>query len=161
MQSNFFRCPSDKDDTARNAAPQPPHGPYFYSYSQVSFDLVGTQNPGPASIYQGANTAPFGITASYPYRMVNMNNPSAKVMYAEEVANENNPKDAPRGPGGPLPGGHINDGRFVPGALNSATVNDYLTIRHNGRGTVGFADGHVEATYWHSITNRSTIQPDL
>jgi hypothetical protein len=48
---------------------------------------VGTQNPGPASIYQGANTAPFGITASYPYRMVNMNNPSAKVMYAEEVAN--------------------------------------------------------------------------
>jgi prepilin-type processing-associated H-X9-DG protein len=60
-----------------------------------------------------------------------------------------------------LPAGHINDGRFVPGALNSATVNDYLTIRHNGRGTVGFADGHVEATYWHSITNRSTIQPDL
>jgi len=87
VQSNFFRCPSDKDDRARNAAPQPPHGPYFYSYSQVSFDLVGTQNPGPASIYQGANTAPFGITASYPYRMVNMNNPSAKVMYAEEVAN--------------------------------------------------------------------------
>lgn len=60
-----------------------------------------------------------------------------------------------------MPAGHINDGRFVPGALNSATVNDYLTIRHNGRGTVGFADGHVEATYWHSITNRSTIQPDL
>ncbi|NBV23048.1 MAG: type II secretion system protein [Proteobacteria bacterium] len=163
VQSNFFRCPADKFDTDRNNNPQPPHGPYYYSYSMTSFDLVGTFNPGPASIYVGANTAPFGITASYPFRMASMNGPSGKVLFAEEVADSNNIKDSPRDPvtGAFLPAGPINDGRFVPGALNSPTVNDYLTIRHNGRGTVGFGDGHTEATYWYSITNRNTIQPDL
>lgn len=162
VQSNFFRCPSDKDDAGRNSNLQLPHGPYYYSYSMVSFDLVGTLNPGPASIYQGANSAPFGITTRYPFRMANMRNPSSKVLFAEEVANRSNPKDAPRdAAGAPLPAENINDGRFVPGALNATTVNDYLTIRHNGRGTVAFSDGHAEAAFWHSITNRATIQPDL
>jgi len=162
VQSNFFRCPADKFDRDRNANPQLPHGPYFYSYSMTSFDLVGTFNPGPASIYRGANSAPFTITASFPFRMASVRGPAGKVLFAEEVADSRNIKDAPRGPTGNfLPGGPINDGRFVPGALNATTVNDYLTIRHNGRGTVGYGDGHAEAAYWNSITDRRTIQPDL
>jgi prepilin-type processing-associated H-X9-DG protein len=162
VQSNFFRCPSDKFDNDRNNNPQLPHGPYFYSYSMASFDLTGGANPGPASIYQGANTAPFAITASFPFRMNQVMRPAGKVLFAEEVADSQNIKDSPRDAAGNyLPGGPINDGRFVPGAPNAATVQDYLTIRHNGRGTVGFGDGHTEPTYWYSITNRNTIQPDL
>jgi prepilin-type N-terminal cleavage/methylation domain-containing protein/prepilin-type processing-associated H-X9-DG protein len=156
MNSNMFRCATDKDDSTRKANPQLPHGPYFFSYSLNSYDISGSgntrMNRGMASIFEGNPASSSNITAAWPFKLASIKGPSSKIMLAEEQSSWN-PQDscAP----GIAAAGLINDGRWVP------TSPDYLTIRHNGKATVGFADGHNEFVVYQFGLNQTNSRPDL
>lgn len=142
VQSNLFRCPSDRDNSTR-ANMRDAHGPYFYSYSLTSYDIQNNRNLGMASIYRTT-----GGQAWFPFRMAYIQRPSSKIMYTEENASA-------RLDDSPVPNAAIiNDGRWVP-------TGDYITIRHNGRGNALFADGHVTAVTWEFGRDLVNSRPDL
>ena len=135
----LFRCPLDTDDSARIAQADN-NGPYLYSYSLTSFDVVNGINPGMSSVFTGGQSLPFPLAA--------VRNPGGKIMLAEEVAS-NNSRDNPTG------AEVINDGRWV------SAENDPLTARHGGKADVTFADFHVEAETWEFGDNITNSEPDL
>jgi prepilin-type N-terminal cleavage/methylation domain-containing protein/prepilin-type processing-associated H-X9-DG protein len=146
VSSNLFRCPVDKYDKDRNANTDG-NGPYFYSYSMTSYDLNGTVNPGMASIFQGAATSP----TSYHFKLGNVKRPASKIMLAEEqAAYRKEDSYAPTDTSLSI----INDGRWVPGG-------DVITIRHNKKGDVAFADGHVEPVTPRFGSDQNNSRPDL
>jgi prepilin-type N-terminal cleavage/methylation domain-containing protein/prepilin-type processing-associated H-X9-DG protein len=124
VQSNLFRCPRDKDESERRFQTDG-NGPYNYSYSLTSRDLVGTRNHGIASIY--------GNAGNYPFRGSAIKNPVKKLMVVEEQTSHKRGESSDVGGTSAI----INDGRWVPGG-------DRITVRHQGRGDVIFADGHGE-----------------
>jgi prepilin-type N-terminal cleavage/methylation domain-containing protein/prepilin-type processing-associated H-X9-DG protein len=127
VSSNLFRCPVDRYDKERLSL-NDGSGPYFYSYSLTSYDLEGSYNPGMASIFQGSVDA----AQAFPFKMATVKSPSGKIMLAEEQSSHQpNESSDPHGTSS-----IINDGRFVP-------PGDLLTLRHNQKGDVAFADGHV------------------
>jgi prepilin-type processing-associated H-X9-DG protein/prepilin-type N-terminal cleavage/methylation domain-containing protein len=124
VQSNLFRCARDKDNSERRLQTDG-NGPYNYSYSLVSRDLVGNVCPGIASIGSGG--------AWYPFRINSIKTPVKKLMVVEEQTTHKRGESMDVGGSSAI----INDGRWVPGG-------DLITIRHSGRGNVIFADGHAE-----------------
>jgi prepilin-type N-terminal cleavage/methylation domain-containing protein/prepilin-type processing-associated H-X9-DG protein len=142
VQSNLFRCPLDRDNSTR-ATLSDAHGPYFYSYSLTSYDISGNQNLGMASIMRSS-----GGQAWFPYKMAYIRGPSSKIMYAEENASAKL-DDSPVA-NAPI----INDGRYV-------ATGDYLTVRHNRRAVVGFADGRAAAVPWEFGRNLTNSRPDF
>jgi prepilin-type N-terminal cleavage/methylation domain-containing protein/prepilin-type processing-associated H-X9-DG protein len=126
VNTNLFRCPLDRDDKERLASSDS-NGAYYYSYSMTSYDIANGANRGMASINNG--------TAFFPFKSNAIKNPAAKIMLAEEqtsyLASEVSDPTA----------NVINDGRWIP-------TGDVLTSRHNKRGDVVFADGHVTAVKW-------------
>jgi prepilin-type processing-associated H-X9-DG protein len=140
--SNLFRCPSDIYDTERVANFGADPGPYWYSYSMTSYGLEGSYNPGFTSINDGTLR---------PFKLSQAKRHSAKIMLCEEQTsadptrrpNEASSTDNP-----------INDGRWVPGS-------DSLTSRHNKKGDVGFADGHVAAVRPAFAKIIANSRPDL
>jgi prepilin-type N-terminal cleavage/methylation domain-containing protein/prepilin-type processing-associated H-X9-DG protein len=142
VQSNLFRCPLDRDNSTR-ATMTDSHGPYFFSYSLTSYDISGNQNLGMASILRTS-----GGQGWFPYKMAFIRSPSSKIMYAEENASAKL-DDSPVA-NAPI----INDGRYVP-------TGDYLTVRHNRRAVVSFADGHASAVPWEFGRNLTNSRPDL
>lgn len=133
---NLFRCPLDNSDTARLAQADAANDPYLYSYSLTGYGmtlnsgggpgLTGTMNYGMASVFSGS-----GATAvAFPFKQSSINNPSGKIMLAEEPS---------LGTDNPDGGSVINDGRWQP------QFPDPLTNRHGRKADVTFADSHVEA----------------
>lgn len=144
VSSNLFRCPGDKYDTERRSLDS--NGPYYYSYSMTSYDLQGSVNPGMASIFQGSVNSP----TPYHFKLVNVKRPSNKIMLAEEqAAHRIDESFNPRGSEA-----IINDGRWVP-------TGDVVTIRHNKKGDVAFADGHVQAVTPRFGLDQANSRPDL
>jgi prepilin-type processing-associated H-X9-DG protein/prepilin-type N-terminal cleavage/methylation domain-containing protein len=129
VSSNLFRCPRDRDNSGR-AAQNDANGLYYYSYSLVSRDLVGNNSPGIASIFSGT---------WHPFRASSLLTPVKKLMVVEEQASLKKGESPDVGGSSSV----INDGRWVPGS-------DKITIRHQGRGNVVFADGHC-----------STVRPQI
>jgi prepilin-type N-terminal cleavage/methylation domain-containing protein/prepilin-type processing-associated H-X9-DG protein len=128
IQSNLFKCPLDKDDSERKFQTDG-NGPYIYSYTLTSRDLDGTRNPGMASIYDG----PVNGATPHIFRANGIKNPTKKIMLCEEqVSHKQNESMDVNGTSN-----IINDGRWVPGG-------DLISLRHNKKGNVSFADGHVE-----------------
>jgi prepilin-type N-terminal cleavage/methylation domain-containing protein/prepilin-type processing-associated H-X9-DG protein len=145
VTSNLFRCPVDRNDKERLTLSDG-NGPYFPSYSMNSYDLNGNINPGMASIFQGNVNNP----VRYLFKMGNVKRLSNKIMLAEEQASHRaDDSFNPRGSEA-----IINDGRWVP-------TGDVLTIRHNKKGDVGFADGHVEAVTPRFGLAPANSRPDL
>lgn len=145
ISSNLFRCPVDKNDRERLQLADG-NGPYFFSYSLTSFDLDGTRNLGMASIFQGSVTSP----TRYPFKLAGVKNPSGKIMFAEEQASHATGESYnPRGSEG-----IINDGRWVTGG-------DVMTVRHNKKGDVAFADGHVAPVTPQFGLRVENSRPDL
>jgi prepilin-type N-terminal cleavage/methylation domain-containing protein/prepilin-type processing-associated H-X9-DG protein len=138
--ARLFRCPLDTDNSARFAAADSVNGPYLYSYSVTSYDVVNGVNPGMTSVFTGGQDLPFTLAG--------IRNPSEKIMLAEEAASES-PRDNPTG------AGVINDGRWVP------ANHDPLTARHGGNADVTFADFHVAPMPWESGDNLTNSEPDL
>src|SRR5687767_2178132 len=71
-QSNLFRCPRDRDNSERRLQTDG-NGPYNYSYSLVSRDLVGNVNPGIASIYRTDGSR-------FPFKASSIKTPVKKLM---------------------------------------------------------------------------------
>ena len=158
-RSALFRCPSDTTDTDR-LKQATADGPYPYSYSLTGFGFdyppppVGFPadvNNGMSSVFQ---TAP-GVLINFPFKHASIKNPSAKIMLAEEPGSTSS-RDHLNGDTTALPifNGVANDGRWVPNF-------DSLTIRHNGRGNVTFADGHVRAEKPDFGLNLTNSMPSL
>ncbi len=131
---SMFRCPLDTDNTARLAEGEtdPANGPYMYSYSVTSYNesnyvnsagVTVTVNPGISSVFTSG--------LNLPFKLSQVNNPSGKIVFAEEVASDA-ASDNPTG------AAVINDGRWMPDSGNP------LTARHGGKADVTFCDFHVE-----------------
>ncbi len=140
--TNLFRCPADRDAPAREAKwRRAPAGtnPYLYSYTFPSYVSGSGQNHGMSSIYGAAGAPPLH------FKMTAVKSPTQKLMLVEENGSTENVFV--------FDSGNIaDDGRWVPDSnLLSArhkfgtgmrlTQKDYL---EKGRGSVVFADGHVE-----------------
>jgi len=113
----LFRCPADRDAPGRCTYP--------FSYT-LSTHLASTYNSSAGMI---------------PFKLPSVRNPAGKIMNDEEAT----------GPSDFYPGRSktADDGRWIPeiGDVQYAlyTGNNNLSIRHNKRGCVNFADGHAEA----------------
>jgi prepilin-type N-terminal cleavage/methylation domain-containing protein/prepilin-type processing-associated H-X9-DG protein len=129
----LFRCPMDRDVPGRTSYP--------YSY---------TCNAWIASQYND--------TVLVPTKLSTVRNPSGKIMLVEEVTGPND-----------FPPGRFktaDDGRCImelAGGFPIATYsgNNNLTIRHNKRGNVNFADGHSQAVDFKFGTNALNVLPWL
>src|SRR6185369_12001 len=121
-QKPSLRCPRDKDNTDRMAV-NAEGGPYLFSYSFNGYGLDSETNRGMSTVVTS--------DAVYRFKENMVHSPGNKIMLAEEPGTTQ-PWDNPNG------ASPIVDGRWVPDA-------DTLTIRHNGRGDVTYADGHVHA----------------
>jgi prepilin-type processing-associated H-X9-DG protein len=132
--TNLFRCPADVDARKRQQAfdRNPRAGnPYLYSYSLTS--VVDSQNRGISSIY-----AP-GLPPLH-FRGAQIRSPAQKLTFAEEN-------------GDPAHAEPLDDGRFVPPGNILSARHKFPTgtrvspreFMDRGRGTAGFADGHVQA----------------
>ena len=130
-----------------------PAGIYYYSYEIVCYNLTGNQNLGFATIVD-LNNVP------YYFKSTQVRNPSGKFVFAEPVADDHNPKDAPPPDYPNAKNWVVESGRFEP--LNTSGVPDnYLTLRHNGNADLTFADGHVQPEPWWFGTNALNSQPNL
>jgi prepilin-type N-terminal cleavage/methylation domain-containing protein/prepilin-type processing-associated H-X9-DG protein len=145
---SLFRCPMDRDDSGRiHQTGQP-----YYSFS-YSLNTIFTGRGGDGDADDDTGTLGFGLaflTPASPLRFKGgqVRNPALKMMLAEEPS-VNKPGEMP-------PGSStiVDDGHWEP--LNGM-MQPYntLTMRHNGKADVAFADGHVQiATYKQAqITN--------
>jgi len=122
--TNSFRCPMDRDDSGRKAVVNA--GGQFYGFSYTVNGFADTTAlKGAASSY----AAPVAGTYT-AQKLANIRRPSEKIMLAEEPASA---ADAP--PGSTV---FLDDGRWAP-------PGNVITIRHNKRGNVNFADGHAQS----------------
>jgi len=140
-----FQCPLDtstQDRLSYNYGDS--YGPYYFSYSMTGYALDGNgNNIGMSTIVQTTGSANTG----YPFKESAVRSPATKIMLAEEPGSLN-ANDSPDG------ADMINDGRWIPTA-------DPLTIRHNGKADVTFADGHVASVPPDFGTNAVNSEPDL
>ena len=134
--TNLFRCPSDKEAAKRQSVA----GliPYTFSYTVNSY-FTNDQNRGIASLYSGDDG--WGDISVLHFKSTGVNSPSMKLMLVEEH---------------PIPARFLpDDARWTPTGANPATIglahpppytstDSYVSGRHNKRGTVSLADGHVE-----------------
>jgi prepilin-type processing-associated H-X9-DG protein len=133
----LFTCPADRDARALQSQPRNlPDDPYRYSYSLTSYDLE-CLDEGVMRRYRtnfsnpGMSTVITKERKVYPFKASDIRNPSAKIMLVEEDHST------------------INDPRWVP-------KDNPISARHSGRGTVIFADSHVEAvapSFGKNLTN--------
>jgi prepilin-type N-terminal cleavage/methylation domain-containing protein/prepilin-type processing-associated H-X9-DG protein len=139
FQTNLYRCPADKDVKKREANPRPGQIPYLFSYTANSHYVpsggTATQpsdNHGIMSLYPGD-----AVLDDFHFKSSSIKSPSQKIMLVEEFADINAP----------------DDGRWTPtttrriGLMHPppfGKMDSYITDRHGKKGTVSFADGHVE-----------------
>ena len=124
LQKPSLRCPLDTDDSQRYSNPYP----FSYSFNGYGLDGAGN-NRGMSSVIRSAGDT----TNRYLFKEGMVRNPALKIMLAEEPATRN-AYDNPQGTNGEI----INDGRW------DVPDGDTLTIRHQGRADVTFADGHTQ-----------------
>ncbi len=153
--SALLQCPLDDTTERRNYDQyRDTLGPYLYSYSFNGYGL----SPDNQSIGLSPGANPNYGMASYIagdpdhptvqlFKESRIVRPDAKIMLAEERGSFN-PQD------NPYPDAFIQDGRWMP-------ENDLLTLRHNRKGDVTFADGHVQAVDWKFASDIANSRPDL
>lgn len=137
--SNLFRCSLDRDDSERLPPKNTdPNGPYYYSYSLNAIGLKNNENVGMATIIEKSGRVS-------RFKMGSVRNPVLKIMLAEEQATHKPGEASDTNPSSSI----INDGRWV-------SPGDSLSVRHNKKANVGFADGHVQPVtpaYAKDLTN--------
>jgi len=153
----LFRCPLDTDDSTRIAQNSDNNGPYLYSYSMTSYNLIRTPDANGNMKYVN-----LGMTSNFtngpsadpppplPFLLSAVKNPGGKIMFAEEAAS-NGSNENRTGSDVTV----INDGRWQP------ENGDPLTARHGGKGDVTFADFHVEPETYDFGDDITNSEPDL
>ena len=116
--TRFFRCPADRDASARELQWKQNMSRELYTYS---YSLNGHSERGMATYVSPDRSVIFRNKIS------DVAKPSMKIMLAEE---KGSPRDGP----GTV---SIDDGLWQP-------LGNPLTARHGGNANVTFADGHVE-----------------
>jgi prepilin-type N-terminal cleavage/methylation domain-containing protein/prepilin-type processing-associated H-X9-DG protein len=153
-KTNIFRCPMDRIDTDRILHAQGGDGPYYYSYEFNSWNIDPNTglNHGFTTIISGGK--------GYYFKSAQVKNPANKIMIAEPTAWLNPADESPiqTQMGSTWV---VQCGRWEPYNSAGTTLNNFLSIRHNGKGDVAYADGHVMAVTWQTATNKLYIQPDL
>lgn len=129
--AQLFRCPMDRDVPGRSNYP--------YSY---------TMNTWIASEFTPNFKA---------FKLTSVRNPTSKIMLDEEATG---PSDFPAGRAKAA-----DDARWVPEIEGRIYLNysgnNNLSIRHNKKGNVNFADGHSEAVTFDFSTNALNLLPWL
>lgn len=150
LQKPSLRCPLDQNDSDRIAAGNVDgNGPYLFSYSFTGYGLDDSGNN------VGMSTVIDLHSNKFIFKETSVRNPALKIMLAEEPGTTNSTDNPAAGFPNSRP---IADGRWIP---NSSTGRngDLLTIRHNGRADVAFADGHVQPVTWQFGTNADNSMP--
>jgi len=152
-KTNIFRCPMDRNDADRVKYAQAGDGPYYYSYEFTSWNVNNGISKGFTTIIDTANKA-------YPFKFTSVRNPGNKIMIAEPTASLT-PDDEP-----PIQiqmGSTwvVQCGRWEPYNSAGTGLNNFLSIRHNKRGDVAYADGHVLPVTWQVATNFLYLDPTL
>jgi prepilin-type N-terminal cleavage/methylation domain-containing protein/prepilin-type processing-associated H-X9-DG protein len=138
--SNLFRCPADRDDSQRiKDYGGDVDGPYFYSYTMTNWEEANGDSDGMTSIMDTS-------LVWHPFKFNRIKGPSQKIMLCEEQSVKYGPEASDSNIN------ILNDGRMTSG--------DILTSRHNKKGDVGFADGHVSAVTWQFATNLMYFKAD-
>jgi len=117
FNASLFRCPQDEALRNLGSGPPSPTNSYAYSYSLTSYDLEAGTNLGMSTIITKAGKA-------YFFNLAAVQNPAGKIMLVDEDR------------------ATINDSRWVP--INPDKVINPIASRHEGKGAVVFADGHLE-----------------
>lgn len=130
--AGLFRCPMDLTNRLGRTS-------YPYSY---------TCNTWMASQYNG--------TTFVPTKLGTVLRPAGKIMLVEEATG---PNDFP-----PARNKMADDGRWIPELaggypISTFSGNNNLSMRHNKRGNVNFADGHAEAVDFRFSTNALNVLP--
>jgi len=94
----LFRCPLDTDDSARIAQADAVNGPYLYSYSLTSYNVVNDANPGMSSVSRAAS-----LFHSIILRSQSLGQNHARGGVASDSSRDN-----------PTGASVINDGRWMP-----------------------------------------------
>jgi prepilin-type N-terminal cleavage/methylation domain-containing protein/prepilin-type processing-associated H-X9-DG protein len=131
--TNLFRCAVDQDHPNRTKN-------YPFSYTLNSIGTTAGSNQGMASAFDKAGNF-------IRYKLIQVRNPSGKMMLAEEPSTVG--VDT-------LPGLNavIDDGRWnVPGNV--------VTTRHNKKGNVNFADGHAGKADYKFVIDPLNYNPNL
>jgi prepilin-type N-terminal cleavage/methylation domain-containing protein/prepilin-type processing-associated H-X9-DG protein len=153
FHTNLFRCPSHefprKLDAGKDGIPaldRDAFYPFSYTLSQPTGFFSG--NLGMASAFRKASPPVY-------FRLSLVRNPSEKIMMADEATSDELEKF------GSL-GWNVRDSAWnwshrkpiINGVPSLAIVDDWVTLRHSGKGTVVHTDGHVEVVrtnYWIDV----------
>jgi prepilin-type N-terminal cleavage/methylation domain-containing protein/prepilin-type processing-associated H-X9-DG protein len=148
--TNMFRCPLDRNDKDRVTYAQADDGAYYYSYEFTSWDI--------ASPILGFTTIIDTTGKPYYFKSAQVHNPANKILIAEPVAAENERPPIEVSLGLTW---LVQCGRWEPYG-DSMTLNNFLTIRHEGKGgNVCYADGHAAYITWQVSTNLLYLEPGL
>ena len=139
FDTNLFRCPGDRD-VLKRVAPNANTPAYMFSYTANSYH-DGSENRGITSLFGGNSS--FGADNNMPFKSAVVRNPSAKIMIVEEHANvaKATPDDGRWTPTGKVLA-------YAPGLKHPAPyaeADSFISNRHNKRGVISGADGHVES----------------
>lgn len=132
FKPELFTCPADKQALEMQGLGPLPNDPYRYSYALTSYDLRDGKNMGMATLITRDRKV-------YPFRHSQILKPEAKIMLAEEDRET------------------IDDPRWVPEWSRPNRVTD----RHDKKGVVAFADGHVENVLPEFGLDPANSQPGL
>ena len=127
LRKPSLRCPMDTSDTDRLAVADAQNGPYLFSYSMTGYGTGSYSNLEPDPNVNLGMSSVFSGGQSHVFKQASVHNPAGKIMLAEEPGSVRESPDRQN---------VINDGRWMPG-------NDPLTIRHQGKADVAFADSHA------------------
>jgi len=133
MQKPSMRCPLDRSDDDRlMMTPNDGNGIYPFSYSLNGYGL----DSGSRAVDLGMSSVIYvdsSGTNKFLFKESAIVNPASKIMLAEEPGSLKECADE---------SSVIYDGRWIPSDFNGS-LGDPLTIRHQGKADVTFADGHV------------------
>lgn len=151
--ASLFTCPMDHVPLVKRG--NNGGGYYPFSYTMNSTVLAGTAGPnyGFSSVGAKSWTQPPFLY----FRNSAVHHPSVKMVIVEEPV-VNQAWDMPAkylGSGSPPV---ADDGRWVPvDPANNFKSQNTLTIRHNGKANVTFADGHAAPTTYLEATNVNNV----
>jgi prepilin-type N-terminal cleavage/methylation domain-containing protein/prepilin-type processing-associated H-X9-DG protein len=151
--TNLFRCPMDRKDSDRVTYAQSGDGPYYYSYEFTSWNINNGVSPGFTTIIDKTGKA-------YYFKSTQVRNPAGKILVAEPTA-ALDPSDEPPIESQLGKTWIVQCGRWEPYNAAGTALNNFLTVRHNKKGNVVFADSHAAPVTWQFATNTANLKPDL